>query len=266
MALKGLASYVGKDNIMEAFDRFGDNCPVYSVWYADKSKAFDYMGADCEQGRDLFETTIDALVQNGNTRLFSLKFHPGLTKGLINNKSDYSCCLLIQAVQDESSEVMPSGAPGQMSYKMFQALETLNTLPNKIDQMIDAKLSSIRLELEALKAVDYDEPEIDPVTKVLGYINGVMENPSLSPLILALIGKIFPGPAPQRAINGTAESPAPVSEAPVNGQIPVDMDMLNNALAVLNKYCKIDTDLQLLANMAETNNSQFTMLLGMLRS
>ena len=47
---------------------------------------------------------------------------------------------------------------------------------------------------------------------------------------------------------------------------PVDENVLNNALDRLHKVCKIDTDLSLLADLAENNPAMFQMLLSNLRS
>lgn len=249
-------AYIGTVEIMEMFDTFSEEYPVWSLWYSDREKAFDWNRTDFEKGRKLFEQLMQVQEDSGNTRVLYVRFYPEPVKGIISKNSPYACCVHVQACKGDD-------------------VEAIGGLQNYNNSGIGAALRSINERLVAIEGTEVAEAaEITGVEKVIGYVNTLMENPATSQVIQGLIGKVMElfnpvKPVATAAINGTAESAtgnAPVSENQPMANAEVDGEKLNAALTRLQYHCELDNDLTRLADMAESNPATFKMMLGMLRT
>lgn len=255
--MAGNPGYVGVDEIMDAFDAFSCGKGGYSLWYSDRDKAMDWNDADFEQGRDLLEQTLRAFERAGNSRMLYLKFYPEIVKGIINKKTDFTTCLHIQAVKGDSSAINGFAVPG-MHPAMIAAFDNMGKIPAMISG-IEQRL----VELETNGAT-IDEPELSATDKFLGMISGLLENPQVQERILGFVmnkfsptGNSITAPV-HHVINGTTDS-IPVQPGEIN------MQMVNDALQRLAVHCNVDTDLMLMAKMAEDNPGMFKFLLESLR-
>ena len=262
---------------MDAYDAINKGNYFYSVWHGERDIAFQCTDMDAAKARQYLEDNLLAMEQSQNDHLLYLKFHPSIIKGLSNGFIDRTTTVVslgpVRAGELPESGGAVSGTyesqSGNMSFKMYEAVKAMQDLPAQINAAIDQKLLLFEARLQAIEEPEETETETEAVDKYIGLINGVMNNPTLSPLITAIIGRIFPPqqsqPIMQGQINGVkpSEHATPVQEA---APAEVDNEILNNALLRLNEHCNIDTDLCLLADMAEKNPGQFQMLLGMLRA
>jgi hypothetical protein len=261
------ATYTGVNDIMNAYDSFNDQGQYnYSVWLSSSDIAFQSIEKDSEKARELLKNCLTALEQADNDDLFFIKFHPKDLKtptGFIDRKTLVIGTIPVRVcpIGESGSHqnfVKTSGAVSGVPRDLYDMLRDLPaTLDTKISAALDARLAQIE---------DDPEPEeVDQIEKYVGIINGIASNPQ----IMSVVGQILSYLKPQTMsmaprINGTP------TENPVNGvsseEIPVNLEILNEALDRLSKVCRVDTDLLLLANMSEENPAMFNMLLTQLRS
>jgi len=269
-------TYIGVDAIMNAYDSINADCQYfYSVWHSQKDIAFQYVGEDARKARQYLLDCLTAMAQANNDNLLYLKFHPLDKKTkYVNSRTDIIANTPICVVEpDENSNAVGavverdrSSDTGYNAYKMRLMLEELPaTLDKKINDAIEARL----LETEDGEDIE----EIDPVQKTVGMITGLMSNPQIQGLIGQVLAYLKPQ-TPSVRVNGlnmNEQQEQQVTEkvsaeTPTAEIMPVNEDMMNEALARLHGHCRLDSDLLLLADMAESNPAQFKMLLTMLRS
>lgn len=252
------ATYTGVDSIMGYYDAImQDEGYTYSVWHSVKDIAFQYNGVDQEKGREFLCNNLMAMDQAENDNLLYLKFHPPGVKGFVDHKSKVVCMSPVRVAELTAGTAVGAVTENGGNYRMFEAIESLKQLPGAISE----KLNGFELRLKAIEEYE-GEPEPDKVEKVIGQITGLLENPMIQGLVNGVLGQLFKmvGNATpmQQQINGTTDN--------VAGDSPVNEAILNDALDRLHKVCKLDTDLSLLADMAESNPAMFQMLLSNLRN
>jgi hypothetical protein len=270
-------TYCGTDNIMAAYDSINGDCQYYySVWHSQKDIAFQYVGDDATKAREYLKSNLMAMEQAGNDNLLYLKFHPSDKKSkYIENKTTVLANTPICAVELEEGAIAgdrdntaPRDRTGDAGYQMYKTRMMLEDLPSILDQKINVILDE---RLNAAHLVDEDEePEIEPVDKIVGIINGIAANPQIMGLIGQVLNFLKPQLQPVR-INGMnqqeATPPAEQNTQPAPAPEPqvVSEEILNEALNRLSQHCRVDTDLLLLADMADNDPAQFQFLLNMLR-
>lgn len=271
------ATYTGKDNILDAYDALNkDGEFSYSVWHSDKDIAFQYVGNDREKARQMLEDNLEAMESAQNTDLLFLKFHPDPKgKGYIDRKTPVISTTPVRVTSLEdtdeavSYEIGSTSRPAGMPYAMWKAIGALENLP----AAITTKLEAFDTRLKEIELMEIEEPEpVDPVQKAIGMVTGVLSNEVVMSALGQFLNFIKPQPAPvfnPLRVNGMSEQsnepeilPAPVPEA----KPAIDEDKLNDALNRLYPHCVLDTDMQLLAKMAESNPVLFKSMLAMLRS
>lgn len=254
------ATYTGINDIMAYYEAImQDEGYSYSVWHSVKDIAFQYNGPDHEKGKEFLYNNLTAMDQAENDNLLYLKFHPPGVKGYIDSKSKVICMSPVRVTELTALTAVGAVTETGGNFRMFEAIETLKQLPAAIND----KLGAFEQRLQAME--DYEpEPEPDKVEKVIGQISGLLENPMVQGLVNSVIGTLFKmtnsnnnNVMQAHQINGTTDNVP---------QGPVSEEVLNNALDRLHKVCKIDTDLSLLADLAENNPAMFQMLLANLRS
>lgn len=275
-------TYCGVDNIMSAYDSINGDCQYYySVWHSQKDIAFQYVGDDARKAREYLESNLRAMEQSGNDNLLYLKFHPAKKKAgeYITYKTDVIantpiCCLELPegAVTGERGTERERNRENDQGYNVYKMRLFMEELPTKLETMIEEKISS---KIGAIGEED-DEPEIDPVDKYIGIINGIVSNPQIMGMVGQILNFLKPQPVvPPVRINGmtndqdkgnvTEPVSANVNDQQSDQETPISEDMLNEALGRLSAHCRIDTDLLLLADMADNEPGQFQFLLNMLR-
>jgi hypothetical protein len=272
-------TYCGVENIMIAYDSINGDCQYYfSVWHGQKDIAFQYVGEDARKAREYLESNLKAMEQSGNDNLLYLKFHPLDKKTkYINSKTDVIANTPICVIESENGEIRGvevgprierdrSNDTGYNNYKMRLALEEL---PTRLDAIIEEKLTA-RLSGIEDEEIEPIEP-VDPVEKYIGIISGIASNPQIMGIIGQVLNFLKPQPVPNPGIriNGMAmtDETKEVAENQNNNveQIEISEEILNEALGRLSAHCRIDTDLLLLADMADNDPAQFKFLLSMLR-
>jgi hypothetical protein len=265
------ATYTGADDIQNAFETMYEDGYCYSVWASERDIAFQFPYADHEKGRQYFNDNIAALDQSGNDDLFTLKFHPAVkNKEFVEKKTTVICSIPFR-VKSLSGDIMNgvgepnTAAHGIGTYKMFEAIEAIKSLPAKMDERQAAFETRMLAMMEA-------EPEpveqIDPIEKYVGMAIGALKEPNVMQNVAGILAMIFPGyklPTMQQqqqpAISGTNETEI-VDQQPKE----VDIEKLDLALQRLAKHCELDNDLTRLADIAENNPQYFKMMLLSLRS
>lgn len=262
------ATYTGLNNVMDAFDAATSQTNFYySVWYTDTEPAFQYVGDDRDKAREFLMVNLQAMEQAGNDDILLLKYHPVDKKEkYITRKTPVVAAVPFRVVALDTNEVtgiITGSESGRLPYSVQRTLEDLKNLPGVIDQKIDAAIEAKLLAIDG-----DDEPEIEQTAleRTLEMITGITNNPQVMGAIGTVLGYLKPQPAqyfePRMPINGMNIM---ANENPDVQEIAIDENVVNDALERLSVHCRIDTDLQLLAAMAEKNPGQFKMLLGMLR-
>ena len=124
------------------------------------------------------------------------------------------------------------------------------------DNLILNELKSMRQEIEVLRAqnAELEEEEEEEI--------GGLTNPSQLKDVMQLIALFKGVPQSPPVLNGTEEA-----QAQAQSLNKIKIDNINKAVKRLFVHDKnLDTDLLLLADMAEKDKGTFEMLLGMLRS
>lgn len=271
-------TYCGVDKIMAAYDSINGDCQYdFSVWHSQKDIAFQYVGNDALKARQYLLDNLTAMADSGNDNLLYLKFHPANRKKqgeFINYKTDIIANTPICCVDNYEEKI--SGTPersreNDTGYNVYKMRLFMEELPNKLDSIIEEKLSA---RVGAIDDEEIEEPEIDPVQKYIGIINGIASNPQVMAVIGQILNFLKPQPVAAPRINGMNENINRQAEQDGSGAVnntaptePVQIseEMVNEALQRLHPHCRIDTDLLLLADMAEQNPQQFQFLLTMLR-
>lgn len=266
MATLQRATYTGRDDILKAYDAVVDSIPggcFYSVWVSQKEISFQCIDDDAAKAKKMLDAYLESLETAENDDLFYLKFHPA-DKGFIKRETLVICMFPVRVCPVGEGKLIAGNESGyqrqpDMNYKLYKMLEDM---PAAIDLKIKTAIDAHMAEYE-----DFDqEPEPDPVQKTIGIINGLAQNPQ----IMAIVGQVlnFLKPAgfrPPVAINGMTEQNGVQTEIPGTEPVPVNEEILNEAISRLHKHCRVDTDLLLLADMADNDPGTFQMLLGMLR-
>jgi hypothetical protein len=257
------AASVGVDSALNAYDAMNNSVPYFSLWFNQREKCFQWNGDDLEAGKEFLSDNLQAISNTGDNSLYYLRVH-SKSEPVYHNKSEILCSIPIRLNPMEDNTVNGVTRTGGMPYEMYQAMAAIKDLPNTLKNQFDA----INTRIDALE----NEPGANEPT-VLDQINGVLNNQAAMNTIGMLINKFFPGvqvppvaaqisgvtePGKSRSILSIAKDPAKIG--------PIDEAVLENALDRLQHHCRIDSDLQLLANMAETNKPMFDFLLTSLRS
>lgn len=266
-------TYIGVDNIMKMYDSLNGDCQYYfSVWHSQKDIAFQYVGDDARKARSYLEENLQAMAESQNDNLLYIKFHPADKKGkYITKSTDVIACTPVCVVEpDDSTQsiagtgtIERAGSSRGMTYEMWKSLEMLKTLPDTIDARIDA---TINRKLEEAALLEEEEPEIDPTERMIGMITGLAQNPQIMALVGQVMNFLKPAVMPQRVNGVVMEKEIEPAQEQQSVQEPINEELMNNALSRLHQHCRLDTDMSLLADMAENNPAQFKMLLGMLRA
>lgn len=267
--------YTGVDNIMAAYESVRMDLPYYSVWHSDdKKKAFEWNDDDIEAGTEYMRKMMEVHATSGNTSLLWIHIHPE-KKNVYGKDTPDKCSLPVRPCTLEQSRVVPMDNynPGQgMNFEMWETMKAVRELPT----MLKPQFDNINERLLALETGDDDEEE-EPQTLV-GQITGVLQNQELMGTIMGFAKMLFPGlggaatpqpAAPQHMISGINDTAMAETQGETQGEPQaenVDMEKVMAALTRLNPHCDLETDLSLLATMAETNPAIFNMLLTQLRS
>ena len=275
MALRK-ATYTGVNNIVDGYKAANaDGKYYYSVWLSDSDIAFQCMLQDADKAEELLHNNLTALKQSGNTDLFYLKLHPTELADkkapykYIDRKTPVIGTIPFRVIDLEESGVAgQSFTPGTLGRSSTDILDAVRELPAKFKEQLDP----LEARILALEGEDDSEPEPEPGKKIMGYINGIASNPQLMSMIGQVLSYLRPV-ANQVAtglnrINGmTAQPQQQEQQQPGSAEVrELDNELINASLIRLNQHCELDTDLKLLADMAESNPGQFKMLLTMLRA
>ncbi len=274
------ATYTGQTEIEDYYDAVQSDLeePLFwSLWHSERDPAAQYTGSDKEAAKRLFLAQLDVLTRAKNTRLMYLKFHPNKEKTkYIERKTEAISNTPIRVFPlddveiisgtEESYQYRPQGVP----LAMWDAINNLKGLPKAVEDKMTEKLSDFETRLAAIEGAETEEPEPDQLTKVVGLITGIAQNPQIMGAIGTILGYLKPAPpvmgGAYRTVNGMEpETVINEENQPENEPVAPDENIVNDALNRLHPHCKLDTDLALLANLAEQNPEQFKMLLVMLR-
>jgi hypothetical protein len=250
-------SKVGIDAVMEYWEDTAEGLPYWSIWWNSRQKAKQFNKDDFEGSKLLLENWLKLNNDPSDTTRHFVVIHPK-AETAYTAKSDQveSFPFRFNPAPERYGEMGSVG--GGMSWQMMQMF-------SKLERTIDEQKRQI---------ADLEKPV---VTDMMGQINGLLENPHIGPVLASVvagvIGKFIniPQAYPQaRALAGVPGSPAASQETAITAGTGETLEQfqqrVNDALVRLQEHCNLADDLTLLANMADSNPSQFKMLLGMLRT
>lgn len=274
--------HTGLTETIEAFeDNYRDGY-AYAVWDTYPNIIFQYPESDIDAGKELFEKNMTNFQRSGTTALFVIKFYPLPKDGEFIGSGKGNKCLAsipvrlndFKIIEVDGKPVYEPGRGNGNEYRMFEAIETIKGLPEKINAQLEAKFAAYEARLQELEDLE-PEPETGGA---LGQIGKLLENPQISAVVPGLIGAVteliknfLPKQPIQQpvvmanAINGTADTPVQDQTVLPNGEA-ISEELLNASLIRLSKFMIIDKDLALLADFAETQKSTFDMMLCTLRA
>jgi hypothetical protein len=248
----------GVTEVLSQFD-YRDT-PFFAV-YQGKDLKFENNEDDIEAARAMLNTHLEQLANNGSQAPFKIVWYKKLRPD--GERPDPNSLL-----GSNTFRVVPIG----MNMQNFYAMQRGDEIPFKISGKddsnskilellngIDSRLTAIENPLE--EELDSEE-EQTPTQKILGAISGVISHPSVQELLASkLVGllNLIPTPAAMgQAPAATKQITMPIEEK--------DLPELNDQLQILIQYGMGLEDFKKLANIAKSNNSQFNMLLTMLRN
>lgn len=256
------ACCIGVDSVMDAHAKKSDDLPYYAVFYNESTKDFQYNGEDYEEGRRRLESALSIGADNGDQALYYLKIYP-VSELVYTVKSKEVASIPFRLNEYDYSPSVVVGRRGSVeSSEMSELIAELKKIPET--------LSTWKSEIdERIAALESEEVED---SSMLGKITGIMENPTFAPIvgtmmgllgnaIAGMVGKFVPpGQMPSLAVNGVKDEAVAVSP---------DEDVywaeIETQLYRLRDKCSLETDLKLLADMAETEPAKFNIMLTLLR-
>jgi len=204
--------------------------PFYIVKAANQPK-FSNTEDDINLGREILEMNLQAAKQVGNTSTFSICFYKRLDKNM-------ECSGVPEVFNIKLNDPNAYNAVIPSHNGLFSDLS--RTMEN-----IDARM----IDLESkLNEEDQDEEEEDE-----GLLGGITKDPEFKKMILSMFFNSMAG--------------GPNKTPPINGVPGEDeKDKIRTSLQILSKHTNsLGDDLTKLATIAQTNPSQFDMLINMLR-
>jgi hypothetical protein len=273
------ALHSGLVETIEVFnDLYKDGC-AYAIFDSSRIILFQYTNDDIDEGRALFERRMTKYAESGNSNLFIIKIFPMPKDGKYIEPNSRAISttpvrlneLEVLEIGEEPLDRRYTPRPGAAyneHARIFEAVETIKALPAQVNEKIDAKFSEFEIRLKAIEEGEPDEED----NSTMGQIGRLMENPQIMQMIPGLIGavtELITRFIPQKlnimpkAVSGAAPE---VSQENAIIDTPVNEELLNQAVNRLHKVCQVDTDLNLLADFAETQPAMFQMMLANLRS
>ena len=243
---------IGVDGLLNYWDDTNDGITYFSIWWNSREKATQYNGNDIEEARNKISKWLSVNDVPGDTSLYYLRIQSEPEKAYKWNSP------IVESIPFRFNA--PQGAQiNGTDYGMMQAIAGIRE-----------DMAEHRRQIE--ERFEQAEPETDPQEKMWAKINGILENPNIGPVIggviSSIIGKFIPSmntqtQAPRVAINGVNDAAEPPAAAQENNSD--NLQIINDALVKLQDHCDLAKDLTLLANMADSNPTQFKWLLSMLR-
>lgn len=274
MAILRRATYTGIDDVMAAFDSINKGRYAFSIWHTERDIAFQWPNEDIDKGRAFLEENLQALEQTENDELFYLKFHPAnKVKDFIDKKTPVISMtpFRVKELGEGKSGGQVNGVSDYSGYRQnFEIQQAIKELPDKFKthlEPIEARLTALE-EYEPEGEVLTEEDQVKKYIGYVGQISGVLSDPAVLSGIQNILKMFLPGlvaaPIVPQQISGVTKEKKISSPEPAE---PINEDLLNASLTRLhNQGCRIDKDLALLADLAETNRPYFDMMLQTLRA
>lgn len=246
--MKGTGNSVewfGVDQVLSGYDlhcRNRDNKVYYSIWQAGLPK-FVYDGGEQAEGRELLEENLQAWKVNGNTAMYTLRFHPCLDKNeQITNNS-------------------PVNGSGNFKINDSSFVSGVSKNDSKLDILIEM-FKKQEERLTALEEGEFEE-EIEEVQQeptetenIIGSIKRIEESIITSPLLSGLYTDarlLFRGlakkwgvdmstPKTEQAMNGTNTQQPKTDMATVMKELVQAFPELPNLLIRLHQILHEDRD------------------------
>lgn len=260
-------TYLGADNIIEAYDFFTEGAPYWSIWQG-RSILGQSFTDDSAAAKKRFVDLIEAADESGNSDLLVIKFHPVLTNGYVTEKTPVVGTMIARVYTADGGLINGQGDPRVNNYYVNKDRAMI--------EQIKALIDPLTLKIKELE----DNQTKEPATGIAGLLEHPLAGqfmqhlmPAIAPAIGKLLGSIIPGSAdhghvPNLAINGIDE-PGQNS----NPEIPqlelseADSETVWSALDQL-AVMGLDplSDLPKMAAYAQKNKAMFDMLLSTIRS
>lgn len=238
MATRTIADFHGIDQVCEAFEHNG--IPFWAVWNGSNCLCANDEVSDMQSATDLLRDFLSRLSPATNNT-YHLKIYKDLPDGGITEKTVASRGAGFRLFE------LPGGPLEYMQNKWQKKSEVLQ-LNSQANNEIMTRLAAIEQKLTEEQEEEEEEEPAKP-EGVMGMINGLVEKPEIQAAIIAWVSRLITPPAKVSAL----------------GSVP-SSGSLEDSLAILKKADpNLETDLALLAKMAQEQPGQFSFLLSMLR-
>jgi len=276
------------ESILQAFETFAKS-PYWSLWKGTQLiTSYDEDGGE-EASKEKLTAILEALYQNDNNDLFTLKFHSLPEGGEINNKTKYYASIYVRVNENRAID------RGEQYYRQPRYLAPANQVSglDEIKTLLESKLTSIEDRIKALEELEpeggeeYEEFTDAGLTGAIAGIERILkiplvakiaEHPAVIGYVTNLLSKIPMANTPKEVkqvagLNQPAHVPGtdnatPQTQPQGGAQVSEEEQLtrLNAALAKLAPHCNLVEDFEKLAALAENEPGTFQMLLSMLRT
>ena len=249
----------GVTEVLNQFDY--RETPFFAV-YQGKDLKFENIDDDLEAARNLLETHLKQLENNGSTAPFKITWYKRINAA--NERPDQNSLMgsntfrvtRIGSNMQDYFAIQRGDLP--FPSKMNGVDESLLTRFEQTLAGIESRLTAMEMPLEESEENEEDQT---PTQKILGALSGVIQHPQVQELLAnKLIGflNMIPTSQPQLIQPTNKINQMPISEN--------DLPVLNEYLQILIGAGMGLEDFKKLSNIAQNNPQQFSMLLGMLKT
>lgn len=239
MATRQTADFHGIEQVCEAFEHNG--IPYWAVASSNNQiMAANEEINDMQGATDLLRDFLTKLSPAANNT-YHLKIYKEVPEGGITDKTPASRGAGFRLFE------LPGGSFEYMQNKWIRKNEMLQIANNSNNELL-TRLAAIEAKLQEPEEEE-EEEEAPKAAGIMGMINGMIERPEIQSAIFAWVTKLISPPAKVTAL----------------GSVP-SAGSLEDSLAILKAADpQLESDLALLAKMAQEQPGQFSFLLSMLR-
>lgn len=253
----------GVDEVLQQFEHRAT--PFFEVREG-KDLKFKFLDDDLEAAKSCLQIHLEQLANNGTTAPYKIVFYKSVNSagdGFIKDSEMGSNTFRLnqpgmgmqQYYAIQRGDIDPAQVAGMGGGVNAKILETLNG--------INSRLIALEKPLEEeLEEIEEDQPE-DTGKQILGALAGIIQHPDVQSILAQkLVGLL--NLIPSGSVN-SQPAPTQVQHKQISQMNEQDIQAINQALGTLVNAGMTVQDFEKLANIAATDPSKFTMLLGMLK-
>lgn len=249
---------IGTDGVVDWYEN-NRQTPYYSIWHGNRM-LFSYYKDDEAKGLELLKENLETAEENGVCEILTLKLHSLIDqKKLITDKTPYIASLDFSPCMPENTNKVIGKAPA--GYERMNYHEKQNEIINMLKVIKDSQDEKIKSLESRLTAIEEEEIEdIQPGSKLIGYLGELIQSPKIQDVIIGAISKFL---LPQKTVIAGMET----TNIENSNTVMSDQDKLNIAISTIAQHDPdYINDLYRLSQIAVNKPETFKFLLSSLRN